>query len=86
MPSAILMAGYNNKRAVRKYSRIVAEDYGETFIETGYKPLREFKTVKDGIEESKPAIQYTLEKLFLCDLIDDIVIVGHKMLLEKRLT
>ena len=85
MVSAILMAGYNNKRAVKKYSRIVAENYGETFIEAGYKPLREFKTVKDGKEESKPLIQYTLEKLFACDLIDEIVIVGHFMLLKQRL-
>lgn len=85
MVSAILMAGYNNKRAVKKYSRIVAENYGQTFIETGYKPLREFKTVTDDKEESKPLIQYTLEKLFLCDAIDDIVIVGHKMLLEQRM-
>jgi hypothetical protein len=46
MVSAILMAGYNNKREVKKYSRIVAEDYGGKFIETGYKPLREFKTVR----------------------------------------
>jgi hypothetical protein len=85
MVSAILMAGYNNKRAVKKYSKIVAENYGQTFIETGYKPLREFKTVKDGREESKPLIQYTLEKLLLCDAIDDIVVVGHKMLLEQRM-
>ena len=85
MVSAILMAGYNNKRAVKKYSRLVAENYGEKFIETGYKPLREFKTVKDGVEESKPLIQYTLEILFTNDLIDEIVIVGHQMLLEQRL-
>jgi len=39
MYSAILLAGYNNKRAVEKYSRIVERDYGEHFIETGYKPL-----------------------------------------------
>ena len=85
MVSAILMAGYNNKRAVKRYSRLVAENYGEKFIETGYKPLREFKTVKDGVEESKPLIQYTLEILFTNDLIDEIVIVGHQMLLEQRL-
>ena len=85
MVSAILMAGYNNKRAVKRYSRLVAENYGEKFIETGYKPLREFKTVKDGVEESKPLIQYTLEILFANDLIDEIVIVGHQMLLEQRL-
>ena len=84
MVSAILMAGYNNKREVKKYSKIVAEHYGEKFIETGYKPLREFKTIKDGKEESKPLIQYTLETLFACDLIDEIVIVGHQMLLEQR--
>ncbi len=85
MVSAILMAGYNNKREVKKYSRIVAENYGERFIESGYKPLREFKTVKDGKEECKPLIQYTLENLFASDLIDDIIIVGHQMLLEQRL-
>ena len=85
MVSAILMAGYNNKRAVKKYSRIVAENYGETFIETGYKPLREFETIKDGRKERRPLIQYTLEKLLSCDSIGDIVIVGHKMLLEQRL-
>ena len=85
MTSAILMAGYNNKREVKKYSRIVAENYGEKFIESGYKPLREFKTVKDGKEECKPLIQYTLENLFASDLIDDITIVGHQMLLEQRL-
>ena len=85
MVSAILMAGYNNKREVKKYSRIVAESYGEKFIETGYRPLREFKTVKDGKEESKPLLQYTLENLFTSDLIDEIVIVGHQMLLAQRL-
>ena len=85
MFSAILMAGYNNKREVKKYGRIVAENYGEKFIESGYKPLREFKTLKDGKEERKPLIQYTLENLFASDLIDDIIIVGHQMLLEQRL-
>lgn len=85
MVSAILMAGYNNKREVKKYSKIVAEHYGEKFIETGYKPLREFKIIKDGKEENKPLIQYTLEILFACDLVDEIVIVGHQMLLEQRL-
>jgi molybdopterin-guanine dinucleotide biosynthesis protein A len=85
MFSAILMAGYNNKREVKKYGRIVAENYGEKFIESGYKPLREFKTLKDGQEKRKPLIQYTLENLFVCDLIDEIIIVGHQMLLEQRL-
>ena len=85
MVSAILMAGYNNKREVKKYGRIVAENYGEKFIESGYKPLREFNTLKDGKEERKPLIQYTLENLFASDLIDDIIIVGHQMLLEQRL-
>jgi hypothetical protein len=63
----------------------VAEHYGEKFIETGYRPLREFKTVIDGKKESKPLIQYTLEKLIASDSIDEIVIVGHRMLLEQRL-
>ena len=86
MVSAILLAGYNNKREVKKYSRTVAEYYGEKFIEAGYKPLREFKTVKNGREESKPMIQYTLERLFENEFIDEIVIVGHRMLLEQRLS
>ena len=85
MISAILMAGYNNKREVKKYSRTVAEHYGEKFIEAGYKPLREFKTVKNGRQESKPLIQYTLERLLKNEFIDEIVIVGHQMLLEQRL-
>jgi hypothetical protein len=67
MVSAILMAGYKNKREVKRYSKTVAEHYGEKFIETGYRPLREFKTVIDGKKESKPLIQYTLEKLFASD-------------------
>lgn len=85
MVSAILMAGYKNKMEVRRYSKIVAEHYGEKFIEVGYRPLREFKTIKDGKIEKKPIIQFTLEKLFTCDLIDEIIIVGHQMLLEKSL-
>jgi hypothetical protein len=79
------MAGYNNKREVKRYSRIVAEHYGEKFIETGYKPLREFSSVKNGRQVRKPLIQYTLEKLFANEFIDEIVIVGHQMLLEQRL-
>ena len=70
---------------MKRYSKIVAEHYGEKFIETGYRPLREFKTIIDGKEESKPIIQFTLERLFASNLIDDIVIVGHQMLLEQRL-
>ncbi|MBW2337188.1 MAG: hypothetical protein JRF47_10605 [Deltaproteobacteria bacterium] len=85
MVSAIVMAGYNNKREVKRYSRIVAEHYGEKFIETGYKPLREFFSVKNGRQVRKPLIQYTLEKLFANEFIDEIVIVGHQMLLEQRL-
>ena len=85
MVSAILMAGYNNKWAVKKYAKSVAEHYGEKFIETGYKPLREFKIIRDGQEINKPLIQFTLEKLLTLDIIDEIVIVGHQMLLEQRL-
>ncbi len=85
MISAVVMAGYNNKFAVRKYSKIVAEHYGEKFIETGYKPLREFNVIENGEEISKPLIQFTLEKLFAYDQIGDIVIVGHQMLLDQRL-
>lgn len=79
------MAGYNNKREVKRYSRIVAEHYGERFIETGYKPLREFSSVENGRQVSKPLLQYTLEKLFENEFIEDIVIVGHQMLIEQRL-
>ena len=85
MTSAILMAGYNNKREVKKYGRMIAEHYGEKFIETGYKPLREFKSVQNGRQVTKPLIQYILEKLLTNDDIDEIVIVGHQMLLEQRL-
>lgn len=85
MVSTIIMAGYNNKREVKRYSRTVAEHYGEKFIESGYKPLREFKTVRNGRKISKPLIQYTLERLFENDLISELVIVGHQMLLEQRL-
>jgi len=79
------MAGYNNKREVKKYGRMVAEHYGEKFIETGYKPLREFKSVQNGRQVSKPLIQYTLERLVENKYIDEIIIVGHQMLLERRL-
>ena len=85
MGSAIVMAGYNNKREVKRYGRIVAEHYGEKFIETGYKPLRDFSTVENGRQVRKPLIQYTLERLFENAFIDDIVIVGHQMLLEQTL-
>jgi len=85
MVSAIILAGYNNKREVKRYAKIVAENYGERFIETGYKPLREFRMTVNGTEVSKPVIQFTLENLSDSDFIDDIVIVGHRMLLEQRL-
>jgi hypothetical protein len=85
MVSAIVMAGYNNKREVKRYGRMVAEHYGEKFIEAGYKPLREFSSVENGRQVRKPLIQYTLERLFENELIDDIVIVGHQMLLEQKL-
>ena len=85
MTIAILLAGYNNKREVKKYSKIVAEHYGEVFVESGYKPLREFTVLQDGREARKPLIQFTLEKLALSDVIDEIIIIGHQMLLEQRL-
>lgn len=83
--SAVVMAGYNNKWAVKKYAKIVAEHYGEKFIESGYKPLREFETIQQGRKVRTPLIQFTLEKLFAIEQIGDIVIVGHQMLLEQRL-
>lgn len=85
MTSAVLMAGYNNVREVKKYSRIVAEHYGETFIESGYKPLREFTSQVGGKPVSKPLIQYTLETLFESESIKEIAIVGHQKLLEQKL-
>ena len=85
MVSAIVMAGYNNKREVKRYGRMVAEHYGEKFIEAGYKPLREFSSVENGRQVRKPLIQYTLERLFENESIGDIVIVGHQMLLEQKL-
>jgi hypothetical protein len=85
MASAILMAGYNNEREIEKYSRTVAHHYGEKYIESGYRPVREFVTVVNGESVSKPLIQYTLEKLLENELIEEIVIVGHEQLLEQRL-
>jgi len=86
MTSAILMAGYSNKREVKRYSRVVAEHYGENYIEIGYRPLREFRVINSkGKEEKKPIILFTLEKLFKSDFIDEIIIVGHRMLLEEKL-
>ena len=85
MTSAVLLAGYNNKREVKKYSKIVAEHYGEVFVESGYKPLREFTILQDGREVRKPLIQFTLEKLAVSEAIDEIIIIGHQMLLEQRL-
>lgn len=85
MFSAILMAGYNNKRAVKRYSQTVAEHYGEKFIETGYRPLREFEVVIKDKKVRKPLIQFTLERLFELDLIEDITIVGHQMLIQQYL-
>jgi len=85
MTSAVLMAGYNNKWAVRKYAKTVAEHYGERFIETGYKPLREFELRRGDETVRKPLIQFALEALCASDEIDEIAIVGHQMLLEQRL-
>ena len=85
MTSAIVMAGYNNKWAVSRYAKIVAEHYGEKFIESGYKPLREFTTRINARTVSKPLIEFTLDKLLDCESIADIVVVGHQMLLEQRL-
>ena len=85
MTSVILMAGYSNRREVKRYSKIVAEHYGEKFIESGYKPLREFTVVRHGKEVRKPVIQFILEKLYQSELIGEIVIVGHRMLLEQSL-
>lgn len=85
MNSAILLAGYNNRRAVEKYSRIVERDYGEHYIETGYKPLHEFSVKINGAMVRKPLIQFTLEVLAGDDHIDDIVIVGHREQLQSRL-
>jgi hypothetical protein len=85
MTSAVIMAGYQNKREVKRYSKVVAENYGESFIETGYKPLRDFPVVKNGRITPKPLIQFMIDKLLETDEIEEIVVVGHQMLLEQRL-
>ena len=85
MISVVLMAGYSNKREVKRYSKMVAEHYGETFVETGYRPLREFKIVENETVLYKPVIQIMLEKLFQIEAVNEIVVVGHQMLLEQRL-
>jgi len=85
MISAILLAGYNNKRTVEQYSRIVEGDYGEHYIEKGYKPLHEFSLHVDGKTVSKPLLQFTLEVLMEDPEVEDIVIVGHKGRIERRL-
>ena len=85
MTSVVVMAGYQNKREVKRYSKIVAEHYGETFIESGYKPLREFSIIENNAAVSKPLIQFTLEKIFQLENIEDIIVVGHQMLLEQKL-
>lgn len=85
MISAVLMAGYNNEREVERYSRTVAHHYGEKYIESGYRPVRDFVTVVNGERVSKPLIQYTLEKLLENERIEEVVIVGHEQLLEQRL-
>jgi len=85
MISVVLMAGYQNKREVKRYSKIVAEHYGESFFETGYRPLREFQTLENGVPVNKPLIQYTLERLFQMNTVGDITVVGHQMLIEQRL-
>ncbi len=85
MTSAVIMAGYQNKREVKRYSKVVAENYGECFIESGYKPLREFPVVENGITTTKPLIQFMIDKLLKTDEIEEIVIVGHQMLLEQRI-
>lgn len=85
MYSAILLAGYNNKRTVEKYSRIVEQDYGEHFIETGYKPLHEFTVTVNGETVRKPLMQFTLDVLVHDNLIDEIIIVGHIDRIKDRL-
>lgn len=85
MTSAVIMAGYQNKREVNRYSKVVAENYGESFIETGYKPLREFPVIVNGVTKNTPVIQFMIDKLVKAREIEEIVISGHQMLLEQRL-
>ena len=86
MYSAILLAGYDNKRKVERYRNVVQTVYGEEFIETGYKPMREFTVVKNGVRVSQPLIQYTLEALVADPLIEEIVIVGFIKQIRDRLS
>ncbi|HEA67410.1 MAG TPA: hypothetical protein ENI07_11390 [Desulfobacterales bacterium] len=47
--------------------------------------MREFEIINGGKKERKPLMQFTLEKLFESELVDEIVIVGHRMLIEQHL-
>ena len=85
MYSAVLLAGYDNKRKVERYRSIVQQDYGEEFIETGYKPLREFSLDRNGEIISKPLIQFTLEALVADPVIEEIVLVGFIRQIKDRL-
>jgi hypothetical protein len=85
MTSAVVLAGYGKSRAVAAYAKLVERHYGESFIETGYKPLRRFEAIEDGTAVAKPLIQFVLERLLASTEISDIVIVGHAPLLERAL-
>ncbi len=86
MYSAILMAGSNNRTAVRNYKRIVEISYHEKLVYTGYKPLYEFSFEKDGKKTTKPLIQFTLENLVRDENISEIVIVGFISLIKSKLS
>ena len=86
MYSAILMAGSNNRTAVRNYKKIVETTYHEKLVYTGYKPLYEFSFEKDGKKITKPLIQFTLENLARNKHISEIVIVGFIGLIKNKLS
>ncbi|MBN2511129.1 MAG: hypothetical protein JXB03_12690 [Spirochaetales bacterium] len=86
MYSAILLAGYDNKRKVERYRSVVQDVYGEEFIETGYKPMREFSLTRKGEKISKPLLQFTLEALAADPVIEEIVIVGFIRQIRDRLS
>lgn len=86
MYSAVLMAGSNNRKAVRNYKKIVEESYHERLVYTGYKALYEFSFIKNGRKITKPLIQFTLETLVQNDQISEIVIVGFISLIKNKLS
>ena len=54
-------------------------------LKQGINPSGSFPCITGGRHVTKPLIQFTLEELFKDDLIQEVIIVGHKALLEDKL-